>query len=125
MGASDCCFLAAAVAAEVQKIKTYVCPAYSSHLLLSAQTSLALFKSYSDSLGGVCGSLLKPNDQMMAVEGCLSAAIPCRDVNLYYSTDSCMEIGSWKYSGETILLLVQTILKLFLVVVAFVGVMVE
>ena len=24
-----------------------------------------------------------------------------------------MEIGSWKYSGETILLLVQTILKLF------------
>ena len=49
----------------------------------------------------------------------------CRDVNLQYSTESCMEIGSWKYSGEIILLLVQTILKLFLGVVAFVGVMVE
>ena len=32
-----------------------------------------------------------------------------------------MEIGTWKYSGE-ILLLVETILKLFLGVVAFVGV---
>ena len=37
----------------------------------------------------------------------------CRDVNLYYSTESCMEIGPWKYSGETKLLLVQTVLKLF------------
>ena len=46
-------------------------------------------------------------------------------MNLQYSTRSCMEIGSWKYSGEIILLLVQTILKLFLGVVAFVGVMVE
>ena len=35
------------------------------------------------------------------------------------------EIGSWKYSGEIILLLVQTILKLFLGVAAFVGVMVD
>ena len=36
-----------------------------------------------------------------------------------------MEIGSWKYSGEIVLSLVQTILKLFLGVMAFVGVMVE
>ena len=36
-----------------------------------------------------------------------------------------MEIESWKYSGEIILLLVQVILKLFLGVVAFVGAMVE
>ena len=36
-----------------------------------------------------------------------------------------MEIGSWKYSGEIFLSLVQTILKLFLGVRAFVGVMVE
>ena len=36
-----------------------------------------------------------------------------------------MEIGPWKYSGEIILLLVQAILKLFLGVLAFVGVMVE
>ena len=36
-----------------------------------------------------------------------------------------MEIGSCKYSGEVILLLVQTILELFLGVVAFVGVKVE
>ena len=49
----------------------------------------------------------------------------CRDANFKYSTESCMEIGSWKYSVEIILLFVQTILKLFLGVVAFVGVMVE
>ena len=36
-----------------------------------------------------------------------------------------MEIVSWKHSGELILLLIQTILKLFHGVVAFVGVMVE
>ena len=56
-----------------------MCPAHSSHLLLSAQTSLALFKDYSDSLGGVYGSRLKPNEattQMMAVKGCLSVGIP-------------------------------------------------
>ena len=33
-----------------------------------------------------------------------------------------MELGSWKYSGEIILLLVQTILNLSLGVMAFVGV---
>ena len=43
-------------------------------------------------------------------------------MNLPNSTESCMEIGSWKYSGEIILLLVQTILKLIFGVVAFVGV---
>ena len=32
-------------------------------------------------------------------------------MNFEYSTESCMEIGPWKYSEETILLLVQTILK--------------
>ena len=36
-----------------------------------------------------------------------------------------MEIGPWKYRGEIVLLLVQTILKLFLGIVAFVGVMVN
>ena len=36
-----------------------------------------------------------------------------------------MEIGSCKYRGENNLFLVQTILKLFLRVLAFVGVMVE
>ena len=36
-----------------------------------------------------------------------------------------MEIGSWKYSGEIVLSSVQTMLKLFLGAMAFVGVMVE
>ena len=47
------------------------------HMKRSEKT--ALFKDYSDSLGGVYGSRLKPNEvttQMMAVEGCLSAGIP-------------------------------------------------
>ena len=32
-------------------------------------------------------------------------------MNRKHSTESCMEIGPWKYDGETILLLVRTILK--------------
>ena len=35
----------------------------------------------------------------------------CQDVNLSYSTELCMEIGSWKYNGKIILLLVQTTSK--------------
>ena len=42
-------------------------------------------------------------------------------MNLWYSTESSMEIGPWKYSGETILLLVQIILKNCLGVLAFVS----
>ena len=44
-----------------------------------SQLSLALFKDFSDTHGGVYGSTLKPHEvtmQMMAVEGCLSAGIP-------------------------------------------------
>ena len=46
-------------------------------------------------------------------------------MRIFSSTESCMEIWSWKYSGEILLLLVQTILKLSLGLMAFVGVMVE
>ena len=40
----------------------------------------------------------------------VGCTLACRDVNLQYFTESCMEIGPWKYSGETVLLFVQTIL---------------
>ncbi|CAN0463950.1 unnamed protein product [Ascophyllum nodosum] len=45
----------------------------------SKQTTLTFFRQYSNSLGGIYGSLLSDRDlttQIMAVEGCLSAGIP-------------------------------------------------
>ena len=66
--------------------------------------------------------------KVRAKRSCLSSEAACdystEAFQMPYSTESCMEIGPWKYSGEIILLLVQTILKLFVGVMAFVEVMV-
>ena len=93
--------LFAAAAAAVQNIKTYVCPAHSSHFLLSAQTSLVLFKDYSDSLGGVYGSRLKPNEvttQMMAVAG---ASQPVSVLNLVFQYH-CSGVNVERVRGPTV-----------------------